>query len=110
MVGIKDYIELIKIDIEGYEIELINHLIDTKALNNVGKIYLETHDKLYPQLEGPTDALKERIQKEGLADKFFYEWHWLDIVIVSLLVIHTLYDVLQLLMKLTFYVVWVVVF
>ena len=68
-------IELIKIDIEGYEIELINHLIDTKSLHNVGKVYLETHEKLYPQLIVPTIELKKRIESEGLSEKFFYEWH-----------------------------------
>ena len=69
------HIELIKIDIEGYEIELINHLIDTNVLDNVGKVYLETHDKLYPQLVVSTEELKNRIEKEGLSEKFFYEWH-----------------------------------
>ena len=73
--GIKKQIELIKIDIEGYEIELINHLIDTKSLHNVSKVYVETHEKLYPQLVVPTIELKKRIELEGLSEKFFYEWH-----------------------------------
>lgn len=68
-------VELIKIDIEGYEIELINHLLDNKALGNVNKIYVETHDRKIETLRGPTDALKERIVKEGLVEKFFYNWH-----------------------------------
>lgn len=68
-------IDLIKIDIEGYEIELVNHLLDNKAFENVGKIYLETHERQFAALEEPTSAMKARIKDLGLADKFFYDWH-----------------------------------
>ena len=68
-------VELIKIDIEGYEIELINHLLDNKALNNVGKIYLETHERKFKSLLEPTEKMKKRIVSEGLQEKFFFDWH-----------------------------------
>ena len=67
-------IELIKIDIEGYEIQLINHLLDKESLDNVKKIYLETHEKKFTQLVKPTLKLKERIKSEGLEEKFCYDW------------------------------------
>ena len=77
-----DYIEslnksinLIKIDIEGYEIELINHLLDRQVLHNVGKVYLETHERKFEALRKATEEMKLRIKKEGFADKFFYDWH-----------------------------------
>ena len=67
-------VELIKVDIEGYEIELINDLIDKGALNNVGKVYLETHEVSFIDLEEPTKLLKKRIKNNGLESKFFYDW------------------------------------
>lgn len=67
-------IELIKIDIEGYEVDLINHLLDKSSLNNVGKIYLETHESI-KNLRKPTIELKERIKKMGFADKFYFDWY-----------------------------------
>ena len=69
------YVEFIKIDIEGYEITLINHMLDNNVLNKVGKIYLETHERKFDDLIKPTADLKARIKMEGYQEKFFYEWH-----------------------------------
>jgi hypothetical protein len=69
------YVEFIKIDIEGYEIALINHMLDNNVLNNLGKIYLETHERKFDELIKPTQDLKARIKMEGYQAKFFYEWH-----------------------------------
>tara|TARA_B100000989_G_scaffold231451_1_gene178259 strand:+ start:1982 stop:2653 length:672 start_codon:yes stop_codon:yes gene_type:complete len=68
-------IEIIKIDIEGYEIKLINHLLDNGILNNIGKIYLETHENKNHLLKDDTLKLKDRIKKEGFEKKFFFGWH-----------------------------------
>ena len=71
-----DYpVALIKVDIEGYEIELINHLLDNDALENVSMLYLETHERKFAALTEPTENLKQRINDAGLTHKFFYEWH-----------------------------------
>ena len=68
------YVELIKIDIEGYEVELINHLIDNNSLDKIGKIYLETHETKFKALEESTFILKKRIKEKGLEKKFFFDW------------------------------------
>ena len=73
--SIKTPISLIKIDIEGFEIKLINYLLDEKALDNVKQIYLETHEKKFKKLLQGTDMLKKRIIEEGYQDKFFFDWH-----------------------------------
>jgi len=68
-------IQLIKIDIEGYEIELINFLLDKNVLGNVKKIFVETHEQKFRDLIEPTERLKKRIKREGYQNKFSYEWH-----------------------------------
>ena len=73
--SLKSPVEIIKIDIEGFEIELINHLIDEKVLENVNKIYVETHERKFTELLSKTEQLKSRIKNEGLENKFFFEWH-----------------------------------
>lgn len=70
-----DPVELIKIDIEGYEIQLINHLLDENAIGNVKKFYVETHEQKMVDLVIPTNELKARIKTEGYEDKFFFDWH-----------------------------------
>ena len=75
ILGISEPIELIKIDIEGYEIVLLNDLLDKNALDNVSAIYVETHENKIQNLLGPTEALKKRILGAGLEDKFYFDWH-----------------------------------
>lgn len=72
--ALKIKVELIKIDIEGYEIELINHLLDQNSLENVKKIYLETHEEKIKELIEPTKKLKKRIKSEGFEEKFCFDW------------------------------------
>lgn len=68
-------VEILKVDIEGYEIPLINHLIDTDAISLINNIYVETHEIQFPSLLNDTLALKNRIEKLGLASRFRFDWH-----------------------------------
>ena len=68
-------VELVKMDIEGYEIQLLNHLLDKDAIRNVNHFFIETHERKFVDLALPTEKLKARIKKEGFEDKFFFDWH-----------------------------------
>ena len=68
-------VEMLKIDIEGYEIELINHLLDQNALDKVSMLYVETHERKFTALKEVTQSLKKRIDDAGLTHKFYYDWH-----------------------------------
>tara|TARA_B100000242_G_scaffold188731_1_gene135826 strand:- start:4932 stop:5606 length:675 start_codon:yes stop_codon:yes gene_type:complete len=73
--NLKSPIELIKIDIEGYEVKLLNHLLDKKVLKKIKKIYVETHEKNFQEIRKETLKLKKRVIKEGYEEKFYFEWH-----------------------------------
>lgn len=73
--SLNEPVELIKMDIEGYEIQLINHLLDQDAVRNVCFFYVETHERKFMDLVGPTNELKERIKAEGYEKNFFFDWH-----------------------------------
>lgn len=66
-------VAILKIDIEGHEIEVINDLIDTGAIQNVQMAFVELHDKKNPHLEAATKHLRSRIQKTGV--NFDLTWH-----------------------------------
>jgi len=68
-------VELVKMDIEGYEVQLLNHLLDKDAIRNVNHFFIETHERKFVDLALPTEKLKARIKKEGLEDKFMFDWH-----------------------------------
>ena len=69
-----EYIDLIKIDIEGYEIDLLNHLLDKNSLTNVRKVFVETHYHKWSELEKSTLELIKRVKKFGLNEKINFDW------------------------------------
>ena len=68
-------IDIIKIDVEGYEVEIINHFLDKVDFSKIGRIYCETHSRNWDERKIPLDLLKERIRKLSLTDKFDLNWH-----------------------------------
>ena len=69
------YVDILKIDIEGYEINLLNHLIDEDMFKRIGNVYVETHEHKFPGLLEPTKALIERVNALGLSEKIRFDWH-----------------------------------
>jgi FkbM family methyltransferase len=67
-------VRLLKLDIEGSEIPVLNHLIDMKMMDRIDLIAVETHEKQMPQLLGDTNSLRERIEREGLGTKCRLDW------------------------------------
>jgi FkbM family methyltransferase len=67
-------IALLKLDIEGAEVDVINHLIDTKAIGRIGLLACETHESKSSTLKTATDALRARVQREGLNDRVRFDW------------------------------------
>jgi len=66
--GLKRPIKVLKIDIEGAEIDLLNSLIDRGQIQNIPHVFVETHEKKIPSLRKPTMLLKRRIQEENLSN------------------------------------------
>ena len=54
---------MLKVDIEGAEIELLNKLIDEGTYKKIDYIFVETHESKMPALKVPTQELKERIKR-----------------------------------------------
>ena len=70
----KQQIDLIKMDVEGAEVELINHIIDTGAINKVNYLICETHEKKNKFLLEGTNLLKEKVKNLGLQNKIYFNW------------------------------------
>ena len=66
---------LVKIDIEGAEIEVINHIIDTGTINKIRKLICEVHDKKYKFLSENTGLLRKKIKDLNLDKKINLDWH-----------------------------------
>jgi len=61
-------IKVLKIDIEGAEIELLNALIDQGLSSVIEHIFVETHEKKIPSLRTPLELLKEKIEEKNITN------------------------------------------
>lgn len=68
-------VDVVKMDIEGFEVEVVPHLINSGAIDRIGVCYVETHERKAPDLQGRTDAMRAHIIARGLQDKFVLDWH-----------------------------------
>lgn len=68
-------IAVLKMDIEGAEVDVIPHLIETGAIDNVDLCFVETHERKVPALIARTAAMRDLIHARGLGDKFVLDWH-----------------------------------
>lgn len=66
-------VKLLKMDVEGAEVELLNQLLDEGLHKIIGHAFVEVHDRRVARLAEPTQQLRERLQKEG-ADQFRLDW------------------------------------
>jgi FkbM family methyltransferase len=66
-------IALLKLDVEGVEIEILNKLIDTGTIHKIKQVLVETHDDKIEALKDKTNALRERIKVEKI-DNINLDW------------------------------------
>jgi FkbM family methyltransferase len=67
-------VRLLKMDIEGAEVELLNHLLDQELYRSINQAFVEIHDRKIPELVNPTNHLRERIKSIGI-EHFRLDWH-----------------------------------
>jgi FkbM family methyltransferase len=70
-----DHVRVLKLDIEGSELPVLNALLDSGAIDLVDHVIVETHEKCMPQLVGETEALRDRIAAAGLGGKICLDWY-----------------------------------
>lgn len=68
------HVRLMKVDIEGAEIEVLNRLMDTGAIDLIDQLVVETHVEQMPHLAAATQALRARIARLGLTEKICLDW------------------------------------
>jgi FkbM family methyltransferase len=67
-------VTLLKMDIEGAEIPVLNHMIETGAIDQVRLAIVETHERFSTTLAEATDALRERLITNGMESKVRLDW------------------------------------
>lgn len=62
---------IVKIDIEGSEIELVNALLDVDLHKKIKYLFVETHENTIPELLNSTILLKDRVKNLNLKNIYF---------------------------------------
>jgi FkbM family methyltransferase len=68
-------VSLLKLDIEGSELKVLNHLMDTGAIKLIDQVVVETHERQMPHLREATNTLRARIRSERLESKIRLDWY-----------------------------------
>jgi len=71
--GLEQPVTLLKIDIEGAEVALMEALLDHPASAQIGAIFVETHERALPGLAARTRKLKARTEGKTRPQ---VNWHW----------------------------------
>jgi FkbM family methyltransferase len=72
--SLRSRVRLLKLDVEGAEVSVINRLLDTGTIELIDKVLVETHEDI-AGLKSATEALRARIEKVGLATRVNLDWH-----------------------------------
>lgn len=59
-------VKIIKIDIEGAEVDLLNNLINRKIIQNIPYVFVETHDNKIPELKEGMNKIRKIISENNL--------------------------------------------
>lgn len=67
-------VALIKMDVEGAEYRILAALIETPAINRIGKIFVEDHCDRVPGLAEQRAAVEKRAAELGVLEKLDFTW------------------------------------
>jgi len=67
-------IRALKIDIEGYEVELLPYLLGSGKLAQVESIFVELHDRKWPSLSEDTRLMIKMFEDNLNHGKIFWNW------------------------------------
>lgn len=61
-------IDLVKLDVEGAEIEILQRILATSSWNLFDRMYVETHETKIPSQAEPLQKIKEEIKAKGITN------------------------------------------
>lgn len=68
-------VSILKMDIEGSEVALLEKLLEQDALDKCKRVFVETHEDRIPELAERTLKLKKSANSNKYKDKLFLDWH-----------------------------------
>lgn len=72
--ALSEPVRILKLDIEGYEAEVLEALLDARLDRRIDLILVETHEQFSSELARRIGAIRDRIAAEGI-DNICLGWH-----------------------------------
>jgi FkbM family methyltransferase len=66
--GLGRHVDILKLDVEGAEVGIIERILDEGIHRDIGAIYVETHERFSPEIAERTQRLRDRIAAEGITN------------------------------------------
>jgi len=66
--SLRSDIHILKLDIEGAEVPILERLIEMDLIKNMKYIFVETHEKQIPEISGRTELLKKEVKSKNLSN------------------------------------------
>jgi len=63
---LESHIAILKMDIEGAEVEILERLLDSGLIHRIGNVFVETHERQIPDIAERTSTIKDRVKKLNL--------------------------------------------
>lgn len=74
-IELQNHVAILKIDVEGYETELVPNLLESNCLDKVDHVFLETHiAERWPNSAQDTENMIALIKGSKYSEKFTLEW------------------------------------
>lgn len=67
-------VAFLKVDIEGYETQLIPQLVASNTLGLVDLTAVETHERKWSDITTDTESMKAAVKDAGLGDRVSWDW------------------------------------
>lgn len=74
LVAERGEVALIKLDVEGAELAILEALLDTRLLSHIRCLLAETHERKFKDLRPAFRALRRRIAEEAPAGRVHLDW------------------------------------
>lgn len=71
---LEDRYKIIKIDVEGHEIEILNRIFELKLTNRFEHMFVEMHDHKMKHLKKKSDQIRDYIKKNNIKN-IHLDWH-----------------------------------
>ena len=71
--GLGGRVRILKMDIEGAEVGILNRLLDEGLHNSIDHVFVEVHDRKIKELVEPTKHLRARLKELGISH-FRLDW------------------------------------